>query len=94
MRLEFCHWLHTNHQLLPLILSTDEGTFTRNVINNTRNSHRWSHENPHGTVETNFQRHFSINVWCIVIDDILIGPIILDNRMTGQNYCKMNYEKN
>jgi len=24
MRLEFCHWLHTNRQLLPLILFTDE----------------------------------------------------------------------
>ena len=58
MRLEFCHWLHTNRQLLPLILFTDEATFTRNGINNTRNSHRWSHDNPHGTVETNFQPLF------------------------------------
>ena len=39
MRLEFCDWLHTNRQLLPLILFTDEATFTRNGINNTRNSH-------------------------------------------------------
>ena len=47
MRLEFCRWLHTNCQLLPLILSTDEATFTRNGINNTRISHRWSHDSPH-----------------------------------------------
>jgi len=86
MRLEFCHWLHTNRQLLPLILFTDEATFTRNGINNTRNSHRWSHENPHGNVETNFQLRFSINVWCGMIDGILIGPVTLDDRMTGQNY--------
>jgi len=26
MRLEFYHWLHTNRQLLPLILLTDEAT--------------------------------------------------------------------
>ena len=52
----------------------------------SRNSHRWSHENPHGTVETNFQLRFSINVWCGMIDDMLIGPVILDDRMTGQNY--------
>ena len=75
-RLEFCHWLHTNRQLLPLIIFTDEATFTRNGINN--------HENPHGTVETNFQRRFSINVWCGMIDDMLIGPVILDDRMIGQ----------
>ena len=82
MHLEFCHWLHTNRHLLPLILFTDEATFTRNGINNTSKSHRWSHENPHGTVETNFQRRFSINVWCSMIDDMLIGPVILDDRMT------------
>ena len=29
---------------------------------------------------------FFINVSCGMIDDMLIGPIILDDRMTGQNY--------
>jgi len=62
MHLEFCHWLHTNRQLLPLILFTDEATFTCKGINDTSNSHRWSHENPHGTEETNFQCRFSVNV--------------------------------
>ena len=34
-----------------------------------------------------FSVHFTLstNVWCGMIDDILIGPVILDNRMTGQN---------
>jgi hypothetical protein len=36
MRLEFCHWLHTNRKLFPLILFTDEAIFTRNGIKNTR----------------------------------------------------------
>jgi hypothetical protein len=35
MHLEFCHWLHTNCQLRPLIPLTDEATFTHNGINNT-----------------------------------------------------------
>jgi hypothetical protein len=86
MHLEFCHWLHTNCQLLLLILFTDEATFTRKGINNTRNSHRWSHDNPHGTVKTNFEHHFSIEVRCGTIDDLLIGLVILDDRITGQNY--------
>jgi len=77
MHLEFCHWLQTNRQLLPLVLFTDESTFTRNGINNTRNSRRWSHGYPYGNMETNFQRCFSINVWCGMIDDMLIGPVIL-----------------
>ena len=28
MRLEFCHWIHTNCQLFPLMLLNDEATFT------------------------------------------------------------------
>ena len=92
MRLEFCHWLQTNSHLLPFILFTDEATFTRNGINNTRNSHLWSRENPHGTVETNFQRRFSISVWCGMIGDMLTGPVILDDRMTRQNY--LDFQQN
>jgi hypothetical protein len=83
LRLEFCHWLHATRQLLPLILFTDEATFTRNGIRNVR-----FHDNPHGTVETNFQRRFSISVWCGVIDDMLTGPVILDDHMTGHNYLR------
>ena len=29
---------------------------------------------------------FSINVWCGMIGDMLIGPVILDDCITGQNY--------
>jgi hypothetical protein len=86
MHLRLCHWLHTNHQLLPVILFSGEATFTRNEIKNTCYSHRWSHDNPHGILETNFQRRFSVSVWCGMIDDMLIGPVILDDRMTGRNY--------
>ena len=75
LRLEYCQWLHTNRQLLPLVLFTDGDTVTRNEINNTCNSHRWSHDNPRGTLEKNFQRRFFLNVWCGMIDDMLIGPL-------------------
>ena len=37
-------------------------------------------------MEKNFQHRFSINVWCGIIDDMLMDPIILDDHMTGQNY--------
>jgi hypothetical protein len=82
MHLEFCHWLHANHQLLPLILFTGEVTFTCNRINNIRNSHRWSHDNPHGILQTKFQHRFSINLWCSMINDVLIGPVILHNHLS------------
>ena len=86
MLLEYYHWLHTNRQLLPLVLFTVEATVTRNGINSTRNSHRWFHYNPRGTAEKKFQHRFSINVWCGMIDDTLIGPVIVADLLTGKNY--------
>lgn len=85
-RLEFCRWVIANRRVIPSILFTDEANFTRDGINNSRNSHRWSEENPHATVETNYQHRFSVNVWCGVIDNHLIGPVILPNRLTGPIY--------
>jgi len=38
--------------------------FTRDGVNNTRSSHSWDRENPHGTVESNYQHLFAVNVWC------------------------------
>lgn len=85
-RIEFCRWINNNHRIVSRILFTDEATFTRDGINNTRNSHVWSIENPHATVESNFQHKFSVNVWCGMLDSYLIGPFILENRLTGDNY--------
>ena len=52
------------------------------------NSHVWGDENPHATVERNFQQRFSVNVWCAVLDDQLIGPFILEGRLTEEAYLR------
>jgi len=61
--------------------------FTHNIVNNTRNSHLWDHDNPHGTVESNYQHRFPVNVWCGVIGDQLIGPYIFLQHLTGDIYA-------
>ncbi|EFN89173.1 hypothetical protein EAI_12527, partial [Harpegnathos saltator] len=43
-------------------------------------------DNPNAIAVQNFQVRFSVNVWCGMIDGMLIGPVILQNRMTGQSY--------
>jgi len=77
-RLEFCKWLNGSRQLHRYILFTDRAQFNRDGVNNTHNSHVWADENPHTTVESNFQLCFSVTVWCAVLDDQLIGPFILE----------------
>ena len=78
-RLEFCYWLSHNRELLLYISFTDGATFTRNGITYTHNCHNWAQDNPHATVETYFQTRFSVNVWCGIINDTLIGPAIVED---------------
>ena len=64
------------------IMFTDEAQFNRDGVNNTHNSHMWEDENPHATVESNFQQRISVNVLCAFLDDQLISPFILEGRLT------------
>ena len=66
-------------ELLSVTLFTDEASFSRDGINNSGNVHTWSHDNPHETSVTHFQRRFSVNVWCGVIGNRLIGPFVFEN---------------
>jgi hypothetical protein len=69
------------------IVFTDEAHFTHDGVNNTRNSHLWGRDNPHRTVESKYQNRFSVNVWCCVIGDQLIGPYIFPQHLTGGTYA-------
>jgi len=95
-RLELCLWINYNSHMIRNILFTDKAHFPRDVVNSTRNSHLWDRDNPHGTVESNYQHRFSVNVWCGVIGDQLTGPYIFPQRLTGDIYatfCKMNCQR-
>jgi hypothetical protein len=67
------------------ILLTEEKYFTCDEDNNTRNSHLWDREIPHGILESNYQHRFFRKrvVWCGVIGDHLISPYIFPQRLTG-----------
>jgi len=91
-RLVFCTWLLREHRrtvdFLKHILWTDEATFTRAGITNHRNAHIWAVENPHVIWPTTFQHQFSINVWAGMIDDLLIGPYVLPNRLNQDTFLE------
>ncbi|KAJ8909508.1 hypothetical protein NQ315_008898 [Exocentrus adspersus] len=56
LRVEFCNWPRTSSKILVTL--TDEASFTRNGMTNTRNTHVWALENPNEIRETNFQHRF------------------------------------
>jgi len=91
--LELCHWINSNSHMIHNILFTDEAHFTRDIVNKTRNSQLWDRDNPHGTDESNYQHHFSINVWCGVIGDQLIALYIFPQCLTGDIYANFLEDK-
>jgi hypothetical protein len=88
-RLELYRWINSNCHKIRKILFTDETPFTRDGVNNTRNSRLWDRDNPLGTVGSNHQRQFSVNMSCGVIGDQLIGPYIFPRRLTGDIYASL-----
>jgi hypothetical protein len=63
-------WIYATrykHIRTGVILFTEEASFTRDCVNNSRNVHTWLHDNPLETSVTNIQRRFSVNVWCGVV---------------------------
>lgn len=89
-RVEFCQWYRTKcnegEDFSRCVLWTDEAGFTREGTFNTHNTHVWCDENPHAIKETNFQEKFSINVWAGILNNTLIGPYIMPERLNGERY--------
>ena len=69
--MDLCHWIKAHPELFSVISFSDEASFSRDGVNNLRNVHTWSHDNPHETSVTNFQRRFTVNVWCGVLGNKL-----------------------
>lgn len=89
-RSNFCEWYLQRCQqeeVFPFtILFSDEATFGRDGIFNTKNNVEWSDENPHSTYGSGHQVQFSVNVWLGVVGDELIGPYLLPARLNSENY--------
>lgn len=90
LRLTFAHWFvqrcHERRNFPHRIIWTDEATFTRAGFFNTRNSHQWSHENPHAVKEFHFQHQFSVNVWLGVCGQHMTQPIFLPGRLNSNDF--------
>jgi len=80
-----CHFIHGWSTL-----------YTREGINNSQNTQMWSHGNPNLTRVTNFQRTFSLHVWCGLLSKKVITAaqqfnmwqvlILHEDDLPGQMY--------
>jgi hypothetical protein len=63
----------------------DEAQFTE-MESRILSQHLWPDKNPHAILPSHHQQQFSINIWANICGDNLFGPLVLPNRLTGQNY--------
>lgn len=89
-RVRFCQIIRQKNQedlnFTKKILFTDEAFFTRRGITNVHNEHVYADENPHAIKVKHFQHEFGINVWMGVINNLLVGPFELPNRLNSNEY--------
>jgi len=89
-RIQFCEWglrkIQNDEMFLSKILFTDEASFTNHGQVNLRNLHYWSIENPRWLREVNHQKPWSVNVWCGIVNDQIIGPYFIDGTLNSHVY--------
>ena len=65
------------------IIWTDEASFSHNTMYIKQNIHSWALENPRCAVDVQHQVRWSINVWCEMYKNRLIGPVFYEDKLTG-----------
>lgn len=78
-----------DNNIFEKILWSDESRFHNNGIVNLHNCHYWSDNNPKWTKVTGNQSKFGINVWCGILNGILIGPTFFEGSLTAQKYLDL-----
>lgn len=71
-----------------MVLFSDEATFVSTGEVNRHNMHYWSANNPHWMRTADHQRRWSLNVWCGILDNKIIGPHFFDGILNGQQYAE------
>ena len=59
----------------------------RQGVFSIQRSHLWTLGNPYANCEHGLQSHFCLNVWVGIIGDIILGPALLGDSLTAQQYC-------
>lgn len=92
-RSEFCRWfinkITQNGDFVNRVLWTDESYFSNCGLFNRHNEHHWAQENPHVVIPRRNQVRFGFNVFCGILGNRLVGPVIFDGNLTAQKYLEI-----
>lgn len=71
------------------ILFSDEATFTTNGVVSSQNCRFWARENPNFKIMKKSQEYKTVNVWCGILPDRIIGPFFLDENLNQEVYLNL-----
>ena len=86
-RINCCNWIRrkmrTVISFLSHVLFSDEANFGNTGNVNKHNMHYWASENPRWMITVLFQHPWSVNCWCGIVGDHVIGPYFFEGRLTA-----------
>lgn len=92
-RLRFCEWFRQEQNNDPLIarkiIWSDESIFTNQGIYNRKNKHYYATNNPHLYQEVRPQIRYSLNMWCGIFDNMVIGPFFIPGNLNAETYLNI-----
>ena len=87
----FFNWIRrkmrTNVSFLSNVLFSGEANFANTGNVNRHNMHYWANENPRWMRTVPFLHPWSVDYWCGIVGDHVIGPYSFEGRLTGQVYA-------
>uniref|UniRef100_A0A1B6LFJ8 DUF4817 domain-containing protein n=1 Tax=Graphocephala atropunctata TaxID=36148 RepID=A0A1B6LFJ8_9HEMI len=92
-RTNFCLWardkLHEDEHFFRKVLWCDEATFRSNGEVNRHNMRFWAYENPHWMREVDNQRYWTLNTWCGIVGNLIVGPFFFFffSKITWTEIC-------
>lgn len=92
-RIEFCEtmtqMIQADRNFVKNVCFSDESTFFLNGFVNKHNCRYWDNENPHLFREDHTQYPQKINVWAGILGNEIIGPIFMEENLTGELYVNL-----
>jgi hypothetical protein len=92
-RVNFCNvmleLIASDPTFISKILFTDEATFKSNGTVNRHNMNYYATENPAWVEEVVHQNHWSVrslNVWCGIFNNKIVGPYFFEEPPNGRNF--------
>lgn len=81
--------IEENNNFLKNLFWTDESSFSTAGLFNRKNAHYWAPENPHVIKRIRKQGYGTVNVWCGIHQNTIVGPVFMNESLNAVRYMNI-----